>query len=67
MTADISSKLTAFAIALMMNAMIITWVSYVFDAQMEKQSMGIVGSGQQRPCACTPHQGDCRCGVRSRR
>jgi hypothetical protein len=67
MIAEISSKLAAFAIALLMNAMIITWVSYVFDAQMEKQNIGIADSGQQRPCACIPHQGDCRCGVRSRR
>jgi hypothetical protein len=62
MIADISSKLAAFAIALMMNAMIIAGVSHIFDVQMEQQSIGIADAGQRRPCDCTPHRGDCRCG-----
>jgi hypothetical protein len=66
MNAQISSKLAAFAIALMMNAMIIAGVSYVFDAQMDQLSIGIADSGQRRPCGCTPHRGDCRSGAPSR-
>jgi hypothetical protein len=66
MIADISSKLAAFAITLMMNAMIIAGVSYTFDAQLEQHGIGMSDSGQSRPCDCTPHRSDCRCGVPSR-
>jgi hypothetical protein len=63
---QISSRLAAFAIALMMNAVIIAGVSYIFDTQREQRSIGIADSGQRGPCGCTPHRGDCRCGVPSR-
>jgi hypothetical protein len=66
MIAEISSKLAALAIALMMNAMMIAGVSYIFEAPMEQHSIGMADSGQRRPCGCTPHRGDCRCGAPSR-
>jgi len=65
MIAEISSKLAALAIALVMNAMMIAGVSYIFEAPMKQHSIGMADSGQRGPCGCTPHRSDCRCGARA--
>jgi hypothetical protein len=46
LNAEISSKLSAFAIALMMNAVIIAGVSYIFDSQMKQQRGDIAAAAQ---------------------
>ena len=67
MIAEISSKLAAFVVALMMNGMIITGVAYMFNVEIKQQTAGIADSGQGRRCDFTPRGGDrCRCGPISR-
>jgi hypothetical protein len=67
MIAEISSKLAAFVVALMMNGMLITGVAYMFNVEIKQQTAGIADSGQGRLCGCTPHGGDrCRCSPMSR-
>jgi hypothetical protein len=41
MNSPISSKLAAFAVALMMNSLLIGGVTYLFDGQMQQQSNSI--------------------------
>jgi hypothetical protein len=41
MKTQISSKLAAFAVALMMNSLIIGGVTYLFDGQMRQHSTSI--------------------------
>jgi hypothetical protein len=41
MKSRISSKLTAFAVALMLNSLIIGGVAYLFDTQVDAHSMSV--------------------------
>jgi hypothetical protein len=63
MIPEISSKLAAFAVALMMNGLIIAGVAYMFNVQVDHQTTRIADSGHRQQCRCTPHSGDCRCGA----
>jgi hypothetical protein len=44
MKAEISSKLAAFAVALMMNALIIVGIANLFNVQAEQQAAGVAAS-----------------------
>jgi len=55
MNTQISSKLAALAVALVMNSMIFGAVAHLFNGQLPQQVVMSAGAGQTAPAAPTAH------------